>query len=113
LVKTPRRHHRNGSPLDRISHSSRRKTSTSPLHKTASPSLKVSSPSKSHYAMDSKETKTRTTHVQVLSPLSQKQVDKRSNTPRKSKLLKEAVGPIAADSPCKKKPEPKKVSKVS
>jgi hypothetical protein len=107
LAKTPRRLHRNGSPLERVAHSPLRKTNISPLHKTSSPTHKLSLSLKS-YPTDSKE-KTRTT--QVLSPLSQKQVDKRSNTPTKSKLLKEAIGPIAVDSPCNKKPEPKKVFK--
>lgn len=106
LSKTPRRLHRTGSPLDKVSNSQLRKNNISPLHKTISPAHKMSSPLKT-LGTDTREIKTRTS--QVLSPLSQKQLDKRSNTPRKSKLLKEAIGPIASDSPCKKKPEPKKV----
>lgn len=104
LSKTPRKLHRTGSPLDKVANSHLRKNNISPLHKTMSPTHKISSPLKNLGT----EAKTRPSH-KVLSPLSQKQLDKRSNTPRKSKLLKESIGPVASDSPCKKKPEPKKV----
>ena len=107
LAKAPRRLNRTGSPLDKkVANSPLRKNNISPLQKTVHI---TGSPSKTE-SSGSKETRTRTS--QVLSPLSQKILDKRSNTPKKSNLKKEAIGPIASDSPCKKKSEPKKVYKI-